>query len=304
MKHGRRWLGLGMLLAIGVVAGGSASACSSSSSEVTPGTPDGATPDSATAAGWAGGDCGRCLADACKPQREVCNVEPSCAAHVTCADACAPGPDGRVAAACLAACPRGDNAVASRSRKAYDGCITDPVASACDACPKATATKEPILDQKCGPSTETNTCFKCEDEKCCETFAACDVNQDCRKAIQPCIVGCNGDKKCVDDCYKAHPQGLEAWAPRQACMLVQCRAECGAKPEKCVDCIATKCAQPYVRCQSNVDCFLIMECSARCNVVDDACLTMCKMGRSADSHRLLDDFLNCGGRNCDAECQN
>ena len=301
MMQVRRWVVVGLLFGLGA---GVTSACSSSASpDATGGTDGGGTDVAAGDSGWSSGECGRCLADACKPQREVCNVEPSCAAHLACADACAAGPDGRVAAACLAACPGGDNAVASRSRKAYDGCITDPAPAACAACPKPPNTTDPILAQKCPASAETNTCFKCEDEKCCDTFAACDANPDCRKAIQPCIVACAGNTTCVDGCYKDHPQGLVAWAPRQACLLARCRADCGAKPDTCVDCVIDKCAQTFTRCYADVDCFLITECNARCNVVDDACIASCKKDRPMASQQLLDDYLNCGGRNCLAECQ-
>jgi len=285
-------------------------ACSSSSAlaPAADGGSDAAVGDDAGPAAWLAGACGSCVQTACTSQRQVCDAEPSCALHSACADACASAPGGIIDAACLAACPRGDNAVASRSRAAYDACITGSGVAGCTKCTKPT-TSDPvsfaeILDQKCGPSTETNACFKCEAERCCETFDACVAEPECKLQLQPCLVACKGDKACQGRCYAAHPKGVSAWARRSTCNVARCATECGGTVDACAACgITTTCREPNARCTADAGCFLLRAClDETCPTIDDACIKTCKAKVPPTAGPLFDAWFACISVSCVSAC--
>ena len=282
--------------------------CSSSSAapELAPDGGDGSAP-SQQQASWSAGACGACVTTGCAAPRQVCDAEPSCAAHASCSDKCGSDATGSIDAACLAACPRGDNAVASRGRAAYDTCLTGASVKGCTACP---ATGEPLpvndlLNQSCSTSTETNACFKCEDLSCCKTFEACVAEPACKQQLQPCLTACKGDLACEGTCYESNPKGVAAWARRQTCMLVRCAADCGGTPDACLDCSTkTTCRESFARCTANEGCFLLNECIKRTcpGNTTDSCIDGCKGKAPASASLLLDAWLSCVTLSCTSEC--
>jgi len=306
--HGAILVTLAALAPVSV--GASIAACSSSSAALPPVTADGGDATTA-AASWPSTPCGACVVSGCGPQRQVCDSEPSCAAHSGCADKCTAMPDGTIDAACLAACPGGDNAVASKSRAAYDACITTTGLPACSACPAsvgAAPSADDVLAQKCGTSTDPNTCFKCEDERCCNTYAACDAEPECKVQLEGCLKACGADgtAACRSACYAAHPKGVATWAPRTTCLDTRCITECGgpATPDPCFDCgVLSSCRDTHARCASNEGCFLLLAClDTDCPNVTDTCIKSCKAKVDPSAAPLFDAWFSCTAVACDKIC--
>lgn len=255
---------------------------------------------------WLTTDCGACVIGGCASERALCDTEPSCSVHAQCAERCPAGADGRIDAACLAACPLTEGTAASRARAAYDSCLVTRGPRTCAACVAATPVPvAPIIDQTCSASAETNTCFACEDEKCCETYAGCVADPECKTVLQPCLVECGDDAACEAKCYADHPKGVSAWAKRRTCLDTNCAIECGATSiDPCFECVVMKeCREPHARCSADEGCFLIEKCiSATCPDVTDTCLATCKANVSPASAALFDDFVSCGLLVCGDKC--
>ena len=295
-------------LALTIVALTAACSSTSATAPAPDPDPDAGSGDGSTAgSAWLAGECGACVQGACTSQRQVCDAEPSCALHGACADGCVAVAGGTIDAACLAACPRGDNAVASRARAAYDACITGGGFAGCAACTKPSdpGSFTEILDQKCGGSAETNPCFKCEAERCCETYDACVAEPECKQQLQPCLVACKGDHPCEGRCYADHPKGVGAWARRATCIAARCATECGAAVDACVACgVTTACREPNARCAADAGCFLLKACLAEtCPTVTDACISTCKAKVPATAGPLFDAWFDCVSVSCVAACQ-
>lgn len=292
---------IGVLAALAVAV--AINACSTSSDPAPASTPDAGPADTGTL-GWLGGACGGCIAPKCAAQRQACDAEPSCAKHTACAEVCPAAPDGGIDPACLAACPNADNSVATRARVAWDTCITN--GAGCEACPKASAPSPlSIFDQKCGPSTETNACAKCEDEKCCDTYKACVDEPECQKGLQQCLKDCPTlEPDCDHGCYDKFPKGVLPWAKRSLCYTVQCTKECVGDPEPCFACVVTgACKTPNARCDTDLGCYRIQECvQFTCPKVTDACITECKKKGAAESGALFDALLACTIVSCGDAC--
>ena len=287
-------------------------ACSSSITAATPpATSDDAGTDAPPAgASWTTGACGSCVAPACAAARQTCDTEPSCAAHGACADACAGTADGAIDPACLAACPRGANAVATTSRVAYDTCLTTSGPKGCAACAQPTTgptSTSDILSQTCaGTSSDPTMCGKCEDLNCCETYAACVAEPECKLGVQPCLKACAGDVACDAKCYADHPNGVAAWARRSACIYRKCLPDCGGTADACLTCATlTSCGDPNTLCQADAGCFLINSClDETCyGAITDSCLAACKAKQPPASGKLFDDWFSCTSVACTGVCQ-
>jgi hypothetical protein len=264
---------------------------------------DGAGP----AAFWSAGACGSCVLTSCSKERTLCDAEPSCVEHATCAEACPARADGSVDETCLARCPEAEGTAATRVRAAYDSCLVGRGPAACDACPKAAPppSLSPIFEQKCASSDETIACHKCESEHCCETYQACADEPECKQAVQPCVVACKTDQQCVAKCYADHPKGVLPWAKRQACMMVHCVTDCGGSPGACEQCaISGQCRDSRARCATDEGCFLIQACiDATCPDVTEQCLRGCKEKVPEVSGRLFDDWIGCVLLSCGDFCK-
>jgi hypothetical protein len=281
-----------------------AASCSSSSASSPDGS-DGGAGDAATeaASGFGSGACGSCVVDKCRQAREVCDAEPSCASHASCADKCPASSTGVPDKSCLDACPGGANSVAARARATYDTCLLVTGPKACDGCTKPPADKSvlDVTDQQCGTSTDPNACYKCEEQKCCKTYEGCAAEPECKEQLQPCVKACT-DAKCVSNCYAQHPKGVLPWARRLTCMLVNCATECGGAPNDCVKCSSqTICRDTFVRCNADEGCFLLRAClDETCPDVTEECLTKCKAKVPPAAGALFDEWTSCAFLSCPA----
>lgn len=267
--------------------------------------------DETTGTGGSGGavapygesECGTCALDACAPAVDSCNGDPGCAAYLECLLACPVGDTGDADAACDAACPIADSSVTQEQvarvrycRDSGDG------ATQCPACGKIQE-QNPCLNQTCAASTETDACAICEDEACCDLYAAYRANDEA-VALRECLLTCP-DGACFLDCYDMHPDGVGDWGARFGCIQIFCLSEClDGAPPPCASCAFSKCASTHIDCAKNPSCYLLGECQPICeseggSTVD--CYDQC----AAQYPDGVEDFtahVACGLEECFSEC--
>jgi hypothetical protein len=257
-------------------------ACSSNGSTTGGSANDGGATDTSVATGYATSACGTCVAQACATSISACNSDPDCASYLSCLDACGVGGDGNVDPTCAAACPTGNSTSGMRAEEDLTDCRADGAGAACAACGVDGGGGNPIVDQTCTPMTDTTECATCEDDHCCQTYANCHANPDCH-AMQTCLVDClsgvaddagapHGGApdggSCETICGDAHPQGLVDWAPRDACLLLNCTVMCENAPmpplSACDACEFQSCANEYANFDGTPDGYLLGACIAAC----------------------------------------
>lgn len=76
----------------------------------------------------------------------------------------------------------------------------------------------------CGGSESTGSaaCDACLTQSCCASIKACDGNPECL-AEWKCMIACNGDSECGQDCRVQHPAG-----DNDLKTFVGCLQNCGA----------------------------------------------------------------------------
>jgi hypothetical protein len=159
-----------------------------------------------------------------------------------------------------------------------------------------------VCEKTCAPSQETNACYKCEDEHCCEAYASCKANAECT-ALLKCVQSCP-DGTCWAQCYQDHANGVKDYAPRLTCLEVWCfgtDACSNAPPAPCFSCFTTKCQAEFVACNKDPECFLLSECYTPCGT-DAACIMACDRKFPQSAHDLLQPWLECTKKNCGPEC--
>jgi hypothetical protein len=130
----------------------------------------------------------------------------------------------------------------------------------------------PIVTQECAPSNNENVCHRCEDEHCCDTYAAYSENPQAI-ALKECTSGCYSrgldaptEAACVLECVDRSPQGVAVFAPRLMCMTLNCREECGAGPQsECMQCTYTNCASEWADSGGNEQGYLWGICNSGCD---------------------------------------
>lgn len=259
--------GLGVLAAAALMV---AVACGESTADTT-GAGGGGEPS------YAESECGECALDACGAAVAECDADPGCAAYLACLKACPVAADGDADPACEAACPVAEGSATAEAvarvrycRQSGDGGLS------CVSCGKIQQT-DPCLMQSCGPSEETHSCLKCDDENCCELFDAYSANPEAQ-ALWACMLPCGNDDFCYFDCYEKHPDGVADVGARLSCLAILCGVECGSAGKPCTDCTLSKCASQEIQCGKNADCFLIRECEAECELIGGetgACIEQC-----------------------------
>lgn len=231
-------------------------ACSSSDA----GGDTGGGPDAA--ASFASSECGACVVAACQLEIDDCQKDPSCTAHLECLRACPVGANGNASDDCEAQCPIPISSEGKTALAPLSTCRTEGGGSKCSACGGAAVT----LGGNCAPSTQTDGCKKCIEERCCINRSACDADPDCA-AIGPCFNACPlGDSACESQCLAQHESGLPLFAHVLSCAYLECpgATECGPIP-MCVTCGAEKCLNTLIACDSSVDCWLVRECVGKCS---------------------------------------
>jgi hypothetical protein len=153
----------------------------------------------------------------------------------------------------------------------------------------------------CGPSVESNACAKCEDENCCDSYAACHNDSTCGDLLT-CLKACaTTDTACSNKCYEASttvPSG--ELAARLTCLEYKCPTQCGITLGACIKCVQTNCQDADLACATNGDCWRIGECEGPCGK-DSKCFAACEQ-KFPGGVSLNHDYLACSLAHCAAEC--
>lgn len=274
--------------------------CSSSSGSAAPGAIDSGTQTDSSdsldssAANYSNSACGKCVAQACNTAIMACESDPDCSAYLACLDGCAVGADGDVEPTCAAACPKGTSSSGTAAEMQLTTCRTSGAGAACSACGiDSGSAGNPIVHQKCTPMNDVSQCAICEDDHCCQTYAACHADPDCH-AMQRCLVDCYSGVSddagspqggapdggsCDLICAAAHPKGLVEWAPRDTCISVFCTVACENPPmpplDPCLACIYSKCADEFADLNGTPDGYLFAACITVCPSGANPCTAAC-----------------------------
>lgn len=311
------------LLALGLGFGGAAGCSSggdsgSNSGASTSGGAGGSSGSGGTTAGWGEGACYGCVSGVCGSAIGTCQSDPTCAARLECLQACSSGADGNVDASCAAACPTASGSAGEEAIEALDTCLTTAAASCADCGGNAGAggtggsgtggtggaTCEPdILCQDCGgPSDETNTCWKCQEEKCCDTDAACADDEKCTeyfRCYQDCL-SLKGTQECLDECdATVGAEHYEGVSRKLGCVLTLCDEECGTT-DACAVCINDNCGAELARCERIASCSRASVCVGDCGGVQ-TCVEGC-FAEYPGSENLLSEILACTQARCEDLC--
>jgi hypothetical protein len=196
-----------------------------------------------------------------------------------------------------------------------DDCRASGAGAACGACGIDGGAGNPILHQTCTPMTDTTSCTTCEDNSCCQTYAACHADPDCPallKCLQDCLSGTADDAgapeggapdggSCDLLCAAAHPTGLVEWAPRLTCLLVYCAVACENAPmpplPACESCTNQFCAEEYANLNATPDGYLLGACIDTCPTGANPCNDAC-FAQHPSSKPALDALTACVAQNC------
>jgi hypothetical protein len=166
---------------------------------------------------------------------------------------------GSLEPACQSACPTPGSAGGVAARQALDACWTSAPCAVCGNAIDAGSDSSPthaILNQDCAPSTQTDPCFKCLYEECCETLAG--VLTGAASEIFDCLAPCTDDT-CEFACYEQYPDQIAGYGANVACSLVLCEAEC-TTPTAFSTCLAENCAEPIAECFTKASCYQAFDC--------------------------------------------
>lgn len=251
------------------------------------------------------GPCRACVTTACADEIDACKADPECPAFLACLDACPATSGGDADPDCAAACPTGSGSESKKAAMEINLCRAKGAGVACEACgltPSTTYTS-PVLNQDCpSPSTQTDPCYICRDEKCCDTYLACHDDPDCQ-ALFTCFDGCaEGDDACWKTCTEQHPSGSNLLGPSSACVIVLCSTECNGAPlQGCEACFYLDCGDAYAEYVAAPGGFAMQECVAACPVDDTACDKQC-YDAYPEAYQKYGDLASCLSVVCKDEC--
>ena len=186
--------------------------------------------------------------------------------------------------------------------------------AAADAVPD-TATEEagcvhPLLCQQCGTSPETNPCYVCEDEKCCDTYAACKADPQC-DGYSTCMNACAQDLSktvtdCTSECDPKFPGGYDKFAERIGCIVMRCGPECGSPSSPCLACWFAECAESYAACFVDEQCSRLQDCLDVCAVTGDGGIIGPQCKKECENRYPPGDtsqlWQTCASQRCVDEC--
>jgi hypothetical protein len=268
----------------------------------------GSSPADLAVPSFVASDCGMCVETHCAQPIQTCSTDPGCAAWYSCVRGCPVSSSGDADSTCEAACPAPSSSSGTAAQKGVNDCRTLGAGTQCAACghpPADLAATNPLLNQMCAMSTETNACYICEDQKCCDSEAACHNDADCG-ALRACLKACdNADGGDVYACryscqMKAPTKALVEFYSLLACIEILCIPDCGAL-DPCTACTVTKCQDAYIACQTDSNCQLISDCFVVCANGDIACKTACENSYPAGK-TLFESFGTCAANACMTEC--
>jgi hypothetical protein len=144
-----------------------------------------------SSSGFGASACGSCVETQCASAITTCNSSAECSAYWSCVLGCGVDSSGNVDANCASACPRGSSSTGTTDEQALDQCRTTGAGASCAACGGDAGADggNPIIHQMCTQVTDTTPCFTCEDNNCCNTYAACHADPECA-AYKSCLVAC------------------------------------------------------------------------------------------------------------------
>lgn len=269
-----------------------------------------AGPEADAGSNWGVSACATCIDASCSSEIQECSNDPSCSAHLDCLRACPVGANGDVDPTCEASCPAASGSVGQAAIQALDDCRHTGAGASCTACggkPDGgdaggdAGCSRPILCQQCAGSDLSNACYKCEHEKCCDTYAACHNNATCIAYIT-CIQNCtSGYDKCVSICDAQVPDGgYHDFQAKMACVTARCLAECGGSSQQCQQCTNAHCMNEFLDCQLNDACSHATACLGTC-AGSQQCYDSC-VAKYPGDEPVLDTFLTCLKANCTNDC--
>lgn len=271
------------------------------------GSPNGTGGAGGSANDYASSPCGSCVVSACAAAIDGCSTDAECSAYLSCLLACPPGLEGDVDAECEATCPRPTGSAGVAAVDELTVCRSVGAGADCDDCNVShhIGDANSILQQDCPPSTETNACYQCEDEHCCEVWETYEQTPDA-VATKDCLIACwdEGRTDCALYCYELYPDGFQAWAERYACILVYCNDTdaCGEEAlPPCELCSNEHCAVPLVEMITNPAGYLLYWCLFEPETCDETCRNTC-LGMYPSAAPLWEKYLACMDINCFAEC--
>ena len=299
------------LVTIACVVAIAVSACDDADPPEQPGSGGmaGAGGEGGAEATFADSACAACIDAACPNVINGCLAEPSCAGYLECVGACPFTASGNADEACVDACPEPSGSAAQEGKLLYDACRAG--VAACEACGHITDQPHPYDDQMCMPSDNTNPCFKCVFENCCDTLEQClFTNLEC-DAIIPCLTDCTDNGATLLDChtmcFAQHPMGVEDYLIDEACWQSRCGdpADCGVPgTSACSACVDEKCDLEQIACNVNADCFLTLICASEC-LNDPNCddYRFCWDGLPQEALDLYQARQACATNQCFLECE-
>lgn len=161
----------------------------------------------------------------------------------------------------------------------------------------------PLLTQSCPGSQETNACWKCEDENCCDTYAACSNNSACQD-LKNCVRNCENAadyNQCTSDCENQNLNGLQDWLNRMACVEVLCPVVCSEASAACHLCYVDACANDMSLCLANHACAQAWRCMGGCADDDTACWDNCA-AQYPTGQAVIMNFITCVDQHCASDC--
>lgn len=159
-----------------------------------------------------------------------------------------------------------------------------------------------ILNQSCPSSTESNACFRCEDEHCCNTYRACRVDSLECSSITDCMKTCVAADRidtCLGKCAVTNSPGAQLYLERSGCVGLYCSTQCGSSQSSCDTCGNSQCAIQSAECASDFECTALTYCMSACET--DECFAQCNAQHPA-GRTLLEGNLQCLEDRCSAEC--
>lgn len=289
-------LAVSAFLAVGV-------ACSSTTSA--PAGPADTGADAGQGGTYGASACGTCVAAACSTAIATCNGDPTCAAHLTCLDACVVTATGDADPACEAACPAPSGSAGTSAQAGLTTCRTQGAGAACGACgvadggsdASAACVANPVLKQTCAASTQPNPCNKCQFEKCCDSVKKV-FDGGPATDFGDCFLACAAhDIVCYGECEKKYPTGIKGFGEYQACLEVNCQATGACQvSSKCAECEFQKCGCELTNCKVDPSCLHINECVGSCDT--PSCAAKCTDAMPAASVALYNSLSICTTQKC------
>lgn len=224
-------------------------------------------------------ECAACIADRCRDAMSSCQAESGCAAYLLCLGDCPIAVNGTEEPQCKARCGAALSVSSKPIADALSSCRAEGAGSVCLECgsPMSGPVRD-IENQQCLPSTKSDACERCEEERCCQSAAACRNSADC-SAVIACVKNCPTgaqEQACAANCYMNHPTGTSLVTIRVICQRLLCSRACPyIKISPCQDCMQRNCLDSMIACARVPECNLLGTCVGLCPIGNQNCIKNC-----------------------------